>query len=86
MSIWILGSKLILSNKHSRATLCVRETCLIVGLRPLIIILITDLLSSKTYNMAPAPEVLCVGCNVVNVCGNDVGVLELEWPATGWVV
>ena len=27
-----LGSKLILSNNQSRATLLVRETCLIVGL------------------------------------------------------
>ena len=54
--IWILGSKLILSNNQSRATLWVRETCLIVGLRPLIIILITASLSSKTFNMALAPE------------------------------
>ena len=36
-----LGSKLILSNSPSRATLRVRETCLVVGLRPLIMILIT---------------------------------------------
>ena len=33
-----------------------RETCLIVGLRPLIIILITASLSTKTYNIALAPE------------------------------
>ena len=39
--IWIFGSKLILSNSPSRATLLVRETCLVVGLRPLIMILIT---------------------------------------------
>ena len=54
--IWILGSKFILSNNQSRATLWVRETRLIVGLRPLIIILITASLSSKVYNVAPAPE------------------------------
>ena len=50
--IWILGSKLILSNNQSRATLCVLETCLIVGLLPFIIILINASLSSKTYNKA----------------------------------
>ena len=32
--MWILGSKLILSNNQSRATLWVLETCLIVGLLP----------------------------------------------------
>ena len=47
------GSKFILSNNQSRATLWVRETCLIVRLLPLVIMLITDSLSSKTYNIAP---------------------------------
>ena len=50
------GSRLILSNNQSTATLWVRETCLIVGLRPLIIILITASLSSKTYNIALESE------------------------------
>ena len=54
--IWILASKLILSNNKPRATLWVRETCLIVGVRPLVIILITASLSSKTYNIALEPE------------------------------
>ena len=45
--IWIFGSRLILSNNKSSATLWVRDTCLIVGLLPLIIILITASLSSK---------------------------------------
>ena len=36
--IWILVSKLILPNNRSRATLCVLDTCLIVGLRPSFII------------------------------------------------
>ena len=40
--IWTLGSKLILSNKQSRATLRVLETCLIVGLLPFMIILICE--------------------------------------------
>ena len=48
--IWILGSTLILSNKLSSATLWVRDTCLIVGLRPLMIILITASLSSKMWS------------------------------------
>ena len=50
--IWILGSRLIRSNNQSRATLWVLETCLIVGLLPLMIILITASLSSNTYNKA----------------------------------
>ena len=40
------------SNSQSRATLWVLETCLIVGLLPLIIILITASLSSNTNNKA----------------------------------
>ena len=50
--IWIFGSKLILSNNQSNATLWVLDTCLIIGLRPLMIILITASLSSKMYNRA----------------------------------
>ena len=48
--VWIFGSKLIRSNNQSSATLWVLETCLIVGLLPSMIILITSSLSSKTYN------------------------------------
>ena len=36
-----LESKLIMSNNQSKASLWVLDTCLIVGVRPLIIILIT---------------------------------------------
>ena len=50
--IWILGSKSILSNNQSRATLWVLETCLHIGLLPFMIILITASLSSKMYNIA----------------------------------
>ena len=39
--IWIFGSKLIRSNNQSRATLWVRDTCLIVGFLLFMIILIT---------------------------------------------
>ena len=50
--IWILGSKLILSNNQSRATLWVLETCLIVGLLLFMIISFTASLSSNIYNKA----------------------------------
>ena len=40
------------SSNQSRATLWVLETCLIVGLLPFLIILITASLSSNTYNKA----------------------------------
>ena len=50
--IWIFGSKLIRSNNQSRATLWVRDTCLIVGFLLFMIILITASLSSNTYNKA----------------------------------
>ena len=60
--IWILGSKLILSNNLSDATLWVLDTCLIVGLRPVIIILIRASLSSKMYNWdSPWEECVFVG-------------------------
>ena len=47
-----LGSKLILSNNQSNAILWVLDTCLIIGLRPLMIILITASLSSKMFSCA----------------------------------
>ena len=50
--IWILVSKLIRSNNQSSATLWILETCLVVGLLPFTIIMITASLSSNTYNKA----------------------------------
>ena len=50
------GVQINLSNNQSRATLWVLDTCLIVGLRPLMIILITASLSSKMYSIAPNRE------------------------------
>ena len=50
--IWIFGSWSIRSNNQSSATLWVLETCLIGGLLPIMIILITASLSSNTYNKA----------------------------------
>ena len=55
--IWILGSKLIRSNNQSRVILWVLETCLIVGLLSLMIILITASLSLNTYNKVSWCEV-----------------------------
>ena len=54
LNFW--GSKVMLSNNQSRATLWVLETCLIVEPRLLTIILITASLSSKTYNIALESE------------------------------
>ena len=68
--IWIFGSKLIQSNNQSRATLWVLDTCLKVGLRPLIIILITASLSSLMYNWdSPWEERVLVGtqCHFVQL-------------------
>ena len=45
--IWIFGYKLILSNNQSRATLCIRDMCLIIGLRSLMIIQIHCLIVLK---------------------------------------
>ena len=78
-------TNLILSNNQSRATLWVRETCLIVGLRPLIIILITASLSSKTDNIALESESVVFGGNVINVCWNDVGVLGWDGVMHIWL-
>ena len=54
--IWILESKLILSNNQSRATLWVLETCFIVRLLPFMIILISASFSSKIFNIASIRE------------------------------
>ena len=54
--IWILESQLIRSNNQSKVTLWVLETCLIVGLLPFMIILITASLSSKIFNNASLRE------------------------------
>ena len=48
--IWLFGSKFLLSNNQSTATLWVHDTCLTVGLLPSINILITASLSSNMHN------------------------------------
>ena len=60
--IWIFGCKLILSNNQFRATLWVLDTCLVIGLLPLIIILITaSLLSKMLRGDSPWEERVLVG-------------------------
>ena len=65
--IWIFGSNLILSNNQSSATLWVRDTCLIFGLLPLMIILITASLSSKMSSIAPILRRLHVWGNIIDI-------------------
>ena len=71
--IWILESKLIRSNNQSRAALWGLDTCVIVGLLPLMIILITASLSSNTYNKASwCEEKTFQGINKIN----DVQIID----------
>ena len=76
--VWIFRPKLTLSNHQSRATLWVLDTCLTVGLSPLMIILITASLSSRMYNW-DSPWEECVfsprlaidqhlGCPILHLC------------------
>ena len=65
--IWILGCTLILSKNPSKATLWVLETCLIAGLIPFMIILITASLSSKIFNKASWREELTFWGNKINI-------------------
>ena len=81
-----LGVQLTLSNNQSRATLWVRETCLIVGLRPLIIISITASLSSlKDKQLCNGIRMRCIWWNVINVSWNDVGVLDWDGVMHVWL-
>ena len=64
---------------NPETTLWVRETCLILGLGPLIIVLITVFLSFKTYNMALEPQCF------VYLMECDQCLLEWRWCAwLGW--
>ena len=76
--VWIFRPKLTLSNNQSRATLWVLDTCLTVGLSPLMIILITASSSSRMYNW-DSPWEECVfsprlvidqhlGCSFLHLC------------------
>ena len=72
--IWILGCKLILSDNQSSTTLWVLDTCLVVGLLPLMITLITASLSSKMYNWDSHWEecVLVDTKSTTNNCSNSL--------------
>ena len=69
------GSKLILSDTQSSATLWVLDTCLIVGLRPLMIILITASLSSKDEQHRTKQRKLRVRRDTVNIVQTKIVVL-----------
>ena len=66
---------MILSNNQSKATRWVLDTCLIVGLRPFIIILITASLSSKDIQHSTGARMCSVRWNVINVDQIEIGVL-----------
>ena len=71
------GSKLILSNNLSGATLCILDTCLIVGLRPLMIILITISLSSKKCTASHQSRNFRVRRDMINVA--QIKIVVLGW-------
>ena len=71
--IWILGSRLIFSNNQWRATLWVRDTCLIVGL---LLFDITASLSSTTYNIA-------LGENFA-FDGTESNIFQMKIVVLGW--
>ena len=62
--IWIFESTIILSNIETTAALWVRDTCLIVGLRPSMIILITSSLSSEDVQQSAEVRCVCYHGNV----------------------
>ena len=57
---------MILPNNQSSATLWVRDTCLIVGLLPFIIILITASLSSKMRKQSAEVRKFFVCSNIID--------------------
>ena len=66
--IWISGSRLILSNNQSKATPWVLDTCLIVGLLPLIIIWITaSFIAIKNVEHRTQSVIKAWSCNFVQV-------------------
>ena len=75
--IWIFGSRLILSNNQSWATLWVLDTCLIVGLLPSMINLITASLSSKNVEHRTELSRLCVRWNMINI--TQFKIVVMSW-------
>ena len=78
-SIRICGSKLILSNNQSSASLWVLDTCLIVGLRPLVVILVLVGTYSTTDKWSTFCFLLSVGVFDLGFCPAQVS-LMLSWP------
>ena len=72
--IWILESRLILSNSQSKATLWVLDTCLIEGIRPLIIILITASFSSKDIQRSIGTRMCSAWWTMINIGQIEIGV------------
>ena len=71
------GSKLIRSNNQSNANLWVLETCLIVGLLPLMIILITASLFSTNIQQSFLTRGLDISRNRTNVFHHITFLLRL---------
>ena len=65
--IWILGSKLILSNNLSNATLWVRDTCLIVRLLPFMIMLDHSLIVFRNVQLNFELRRFCACDNVIHI-------------------
>ena len=70
---WILGSRLILSNNQCKATLWVLDTCLIVEIRPFIIILITASIVLKNAEPRTKQRRLHDRRNEINITQQDCG-------------
>ena len=82
--------KLILSNNPSNATLWVVDTCLIIGLLPLILILLTVSLSSKKGQLRFTVRRTCVCDHVIQIVPvtffyNLVLAFCKQCPAAPWV-
>ena len=80
--IWILGSRLVLSNIQSRETLWVVDSCLIVGLLPLMIIYITTSYFKDEQHRTKARK-LRVRRNTVNMV--QIKITVLGWKYLGFV-
>ena len=65
--IWILSSKLILSNSQSRETLSVLDTCLIAGLRPLLIIFDHGFVVFQNVQLRHTVRRMCVGGYIIHI-------------------
>ena len=72
--IWILESRSILSTDQSKATLWVLDACLIVGLRPLIIIFNHGFIVLKDIQHSIGTRMCSAWWNVINIGQIEIGV------------